>query len=192
MNLFGIPAFSPRASARCSRRRRSRSLQHGAFFLSDGSSAAAHRAVRFAYLLVVEPGAVGDDESGGFPALSLGTAGPPGGFVGPVLFRLPAVLPVVVPFDIPVFLPVFLPVFVPVAACPEAAAPGIPGFEIPPPLVAVPVCARADVAESASAEASATVAIFMIVFLWSRQDQQEAPQFVPAVDAARRCGLCVP
>jgi len=119
--------------------------------------------------LVGEPGAVGEGESGGFPALSLGTAGPPIEFVGPTLLGLPAVLPIVVPDDIPVLLPV--------VALP---ADDIPGFESPSPLLVPPACAKANGPESASAEASASVAIFMRVFLWSRQIQREAPTFVPA------------
>ena len=91
-------------------RRRSRTLQHGAFFF---------------YRLVGDAGAVRDGESGGLPALSWGTAGPPGGFV-PVPLKLPAALPVVVSFGIPVFGPaVVAPVFDDVDT---------PGFESPPPV----------------------------------------------------------
>jgi hypothetical protein len=150
LNLFGVSAFSVRASVRCLKPKKV-PLTPARGFLFFCRRFGAGRAL--SHLLVGEAGADGDGESAGLLALSCGAAGPPSGSIELSVFRLPAALPVVMPFGIPVFGPV-------VAAPPEY---DIPEFDVPPAPVAAPVCATATALESVNTEASARVAIFMVV-----------------------------
>jgi hypothetical protein len=98
----------------------------------------------FAYLLIPEPGPVGE---AGFPLGELGSAGLPDGFMGLAEFTEPAPAPV--------------PLVVPVVALPAAEVPPV----VLPPAEPAPACANARVLVKASAPASAIVENFIGRFL---------------------------